>query len=251
MLESTAVIIQHDIPNRLVTLPDEIQHQTRDLLTRADAVGEITSAEQFEDADDLCGKINRHEKQIEEARRAVKQPVLDLGRAIDAACKDALAPLNAARKRLGASVLEWQKKERARLEAERQERERLAREKAEAEARAEQERLRAEAAERQRREAEAAELLGDVAPEAQPVEQIEVRPAAVHVPAAPAPKAASVNVRRVKKLVIDNPCKIPIRVGGHEVRPIDEAALRRVLLSGFLCEGARIEEVEEVVGRGR
>lgn len=246
---TTPAIITHAIPDRIVALPDEVHERTRELLGYAGGISDITNADEFRAADALCAELQRHEKAIETARVAVKAPVLDLGRAIDAACKDALAPLGEARKAVGRAVMDWQRKERERLDAERREAERLARIEAEKRAAEERARLEAERAERQAREAEAAALFGDPEP-VKDERPIAVRPVEVSLPAVQAPRAQSVQVRKVKRLRIIDAETIPVHLGPYLVREINESVLTMALREGHLCEGAELVEVEDVVGRG-
>lgn len=101
-------------------------------------------------------------RSVEDSRKDVKAPVLEVGRTIDAVAKDYLAPLDAEAKRLSAMVGSYQEAQRRKAEKERQEAARV-----QAEAVAEMQRKQAaaaaagdeEAADKAR--AEAAEKIAD------------------------------------------------------------------------------------------
>lgn len=127
--------------------------QRDELLTLARRGTSITTAEQAQKAGAFLKRIADFTRTIEETRKTVKAPVLDVGKRIDAVATELTRDLDAELKRisglLGAFAAEqkrkeeearrkaWEEQERIRLDAERRERE--AREKEERERKAKEE----------------------------------------------------------------------------------------------------------------
>lgn len=132
--------------------------QRDELLTLARKGTAITSSESAQKCAAFLTRLKAFTRAIEEARAAVKAPVLDVGRRIDTVAAELTRDLDAEAKRiaglLGAFAAEqerreeearrkaWEEQERIRLEAEKRERE--AREKTEAEERERQRKAREE-----------------------------------------------------------------------------------------------------------
>jgi len=128
------------------------------LLTLAQKGTAITSSDQAQRAALFLKELATFTRTIEETRNAVKAPILDAGRKIDAVARTLTVDLEAEAKRIGGLLASfqaeqkrkeedarraaWQEQERIRLDAERKERE--AREKAEAEERERQRKVREE-----------------------------------------------------------------------------------------------------------
>lgn len=156
------------IPTTPVTLPrfelaSDAQTRIQAALELAECVSSVATPQQNEFAATAQREVRLLLSEIETARDALKRPILDLGRAIDAKAKEVRAPLETERDRIGllcANYLaEEREKERARIQEierkAREERERIEREQREAEARA---RAAQEAAERSAREQREREL---------------------------------------------------------------------------------------------
>lgn len=116
-----------------------------ELLSRAQSTAGITNADDAKYAAAIMADMARFTRTIEETREAVKRPLLEAGRKIDATAKDLVAQVEAESKRLGALVGGYQAAQR-KLEEEARRR-----------AYEEQERIRRELEDRERRIREEAE----------------------------------------------------------------------------------------------
>lgn len=192
----------------------------------------------FDAANQLYSDLAQARKLIEDRRTEAKRPVIDLGKAIDEACKPYAAMCSDAEVMLAPLLKAY----------ERAEQERVAREKAEAERVAREERERLEAAERARVDA----AIDDSFPGDEPV-MVEHK---VHVPVAyvpPAPKSA-VRSKASKVLVIEDRAVIPrsVRVGDEDVALwiLDEVTVKRLLTLKTKIAGVRLDEVEGFAPKG-
>ncbi len=184
-------------------------------LTRRGRAIEVSDDVTFERADKLNAEARWFLKGLEKSRVEIKRPYLECGRAIDAAHKEAAAPLREVTDRLSQDVLAYQ---RAREREANEQRARVAREAAEAarkEAQRKQDELKAIADGKPR----------EVVPPPPPI----VRPTPMPLPP---PVAKSVTTRRAKTLQIDE-TRLPhaITIGGVEV-PLwipDTATIKRLL----------------------
>lgn len=181
---------------------------------------------------------------IEKDRKAIKAPILDLGRAIDAAAREVVDPLAESIKRVGERIAECDNARKA--EADRIKREAEA---AEAKARAER-----EAAERAAAEARAA---GDAEAAAKAkADAAAARAAAAEArtakASAPEVKGSAVRTVRRAELVIDDRSKIPLRSAvGRELWTLDEKAVIESIEGGIAVAGCRVVYTEHVGGTGR
>lgn len=186
-----------------VAILPEAYHQRTEALEAAQFVVKVESKFAFEMAVEALKSLKAIEKAVEASRKAVKAPVLDLGRSIDAAAETFLASVKTESERLTKLATAWEAEQRrisAEAERQRQEEEAKAKraelerlralewerqqaEKAAAAARSEEERL---AAEERRKQAEASA--------AAVTEQAAVREASAPVVVA-APKTAGTVVR--------------------------------------------------------
>lgn len=196
----------------------------------------ITNAADFDAAGEAYRSAQKLEKDIEKARKDAKAPVLDLGRALDAAADAATRPLSDARNRLGLVIGDYQTREAKRVAEER-----AAAARAIAEQAAEQARQRAEAA----RATLAAE----------PQLPLPVAPIVIPPKVEAAPKSV---VRMVTKysLRVTAAERIPRKVyddadNVYSLMVLDEAAAIRALRAGVTINGCELvtEEVPAAIGR--
>lgn len=231
-MSSRAIVLATGIPAQVVCLDEAVAARVDAAVARAQAITAV-SRDNMGEVDAAILGVNGLLKSIEDARTALKKPVLDLGKALDAAAKDATAPLSAEKARLSGLVLGFQRAEaeKARIAAEK--------------ARAEQARLEQEQREREDLARVKAQAFNKPVVPPPPV----VRPVVYAHPPPPPPPSMSVTARKVKVLVIDDPAKVPVRVNGFELRPISESAVKLALSSGIEVPGARLEEREIAVTR--
>ena len=125
-------------------LTSEFIAQRDDAIAAAALIARVSTPAENETANTALSNLLALSRQVESARKKVKEPVLDLGRGIDAVAKEAVAPIEAAAAPVKQLICDYQaaEREKARQEALRIERERReAEEKAAAERRAEEARI--------------------------------------------------------------------------------------------------------------
>lgn len=235
------ITIANPLPSLVIALPSALSDRAAvasanldDALARF--TDGITNAADFADAGNAYSAAQKLEKDIEKARKEAKAPVLDLGRALDAAAEAATKPLVDARNRLGVVIADYQQREAKRVAEERA---------AAARALAEQ------AAEQARHAAEAARAARSAEP------QLPLPPAPIVIPAKveAAPKSV---VRMVTKysLRVTAAERIPRKVfdaadNVYALMVLDEAAAIRALRAGCEIAGCELvtEEVPAAIGR--
>ena len=235
-----AVVVSNPLPSAVVIIDSAAMAKIHALSERASKAADIAAGnpdglwsdrKHFDAAADLYSQIRTIEKVVEDNRKALKAPVLDYGRKIDAAAKGAIEPLQSARDMLGAPLARYQKHlddlaEQARIE---QERAKLAE---------------MEAA-RQRRQAEAdaamADLVGDTLPE-MPVAEPEPAP----MIEAPAPATKVVRMHTAYTLEIVDAAQIP-----REYLVPDESAIKRAMRDGADVPGCVLHVESKPVATGR
>lgn len=262
-----ALTITHHIAAPLEVIDAALGLKAQNL-TQAIKVLDVVDAATFEAGNRLLIESHQALKDLEAARVRLKKPITELGKAIDSVVAKVADPLEAAKKSMQGKVAAHQRAEQEKAAKAQREAEEKARIEREA---AEQERARQQAIADAKHAAEVAAAQAKAEAEAKELEAVlgkpvevkvaEVAPApkiAAFVPA-PAPpitaapvKAAAIQTRRVKKVVIDDERAVPPYVGGECLRPIDTGAVRRALEAGVAVPGCRIVEVEEVgMARGR
>lgn len=127
-----------------VSATSEIRAQIEQALESTALIGAVSDVESNAKAADAIGQLKAIAATIEKARKAIKEPVLELGRAIDAKAKELSQELVVEMNRIGKAVTDWQteqmEKQRAAERLRQQELERIERERREAEEKAERER---------------------------------------------------------------------------------------------------------------
>ena len=257
-----ALTITHHIAAPLEVVPSDLGLKAQNL-TQAIQVLEVVDAATFEAGNRLLVEAHQAAKDLEAARVRLKKPITDLGREIDRIVASVADPLGAAKRSMQGKVAAYQRKLQAEADAIRREAEEKARIEREA---AEKERQRLQAIADADHAAKVAELKAKAAAEAteleailgRPVEAkpVEVGPAPkIELPATPAPatvavvapaKPSAVQIRTVQKLVIDDEAAVPAYVSGINVRPIDTAAVKKLLAAGVTVPGCRMVAVEEI-----
>lgn len=257
---SPAIIVINPLPSEIVALSAEAGEQISALVARADAVGQIVNTDSYNAADIVVGECASLAKAIEAERKRIKEPVIALGRALDDAAGEALAPLLGIKAELGRRLLTYQKAENARR-AEELRKVAEARAAAEAKARAEQaeaNRIRKDA-EARRIEAEMAQEQlppsADLAPWEQPEPLPEVPDAVVIIPeyiapATPLLKSSSVVRKMVKRVEITDPAAVPREFMGVALWIIDTKAVEKLAKAGAQIPGVTITEHETLAAKG-
>jgi len=223
-------------PDVIVAGPDLFEKAQQCITAVAATPTVIDDEDMLDYCDELFRDITAVRADVESARKEAKEPVLDMGRAIDGAAKELLAPLEKARVAIGNRLADWTRRERQRAqEAE------AARRKAEAAALEEQ----------RKREREAAKAVEEGKPEPPPAAPIVVASEPIPV----ARVSSAVSSRKAKTLVIDDLSAIPasIKVGDQDVqllKPI-EAAIKRLLNLGVEVPGCHMQEEEVLAARRR
>jgi len=206
----------------LVAISEEHAAKIRQLVRKGSAM-QVRDAESFAAADALNGEIRELSRAIEDQRKELSRPALDLQRTLKAVADEARAELQRATqllsKRLHNYTAEQERKQR--------------------EAAAEAERARA------RREAEEMR---------KPGASVELLPPEGSVPATvevdPVPKAKSVRTRRKKTLVIHDVSKIPATFGTVRLMVPDEQAIKKLLEAGVDVPGCSLVEERAVTNPG-
>lgn len=267
-MTAPALTVSHQIAAPLQVVPDELGNKAHTLAI-AIKVLDVVDAATHEAGTRLLLESHQALKDLEAARVKFKKPITELGKAIDTVVANLADPLGLAKKSMQGKVAKYEAAEKAKADAIRREaEEKAAKERAEAEH--ERARLQAEADELHRQEVAAAEAKAKAEAEelaavlGKPVEAkpVEVAPAPkVELPFTPAPtppitaapiKPSAIQMRKVKKMVVDDEAAVPAYVAGINVRPIDQSAVRKLLEASIAVPGCRIVEVEEVaMSRGR
>ncbi len=224
-----AVIVESPLSLPVVAVSPEVVEQVSALSQKASEIKRIEDRVGFAYADQVCGDIRKLGRELEKQRTEVKAPILELGRAVDAASKEVAQLLKEAGDRLGREVLRYQRVEREKAE------------KAERERRAREAELQREADARATEEAEIADLFEDSAPAPAPAPRVDL----VAPKSAAPPKAKSVSTRKVPKLVIFDGSLIP-----RAYLVPDQVQIKQALQSGIEVPGCRIESEETVVSKG-
>lgn len=246
----THIAVRHEVPApTVVVIDDDVRAQIFDLVAKADAIDTVDDAS-FAESNKLVAAMAALERAIEDSRKQVKAPVLDLGRNIDSAARSVLDPCARSRKRVAALIDKRQREievERRRVEAENQRRIEEARRKVEEEKR--------------RREAEIAALESQGAEsedDKRALEELHIehqaegqRTAIVALEQPPEPEKSVVSARVNKIPEIVDASQIPHAMNGIELmRPV-MANIRKLLVAGVAVPGARLVEQRTLATRRR
>ena len=236
---SAAVVVPNQLPSGLVAVSAETAAAIAALEAEGKAISAITTADEFARADEVLLRIVKLTKGVEEERKRLKAPILDLGRALDDAANEAVTTLLGIKTDLGLSLLAYQQAENARREAERRK------------------------LEEQRRQADEAARLAafaaagnDVAPWDEPRGESpaivpDVLPPTYDQQVAAAPiKSSSVVRKTVRRVEIFDPSLVPDSIAGVALREINTKAVERLAKNGVQIPGVRIIEVETLAAKG-
>jgi hypothetical protein len=249
----SAVLIANPLPAQIVALSEEAAANLAGLIRQGEALTTVANADDYAAADHVLAQVVKALKDIEAERKRIKAPIIDLGRALDEAAGEALAPLAGLKVELGKKLLAYQTAENARR-AEEARKVAEARAAAEAKARAEQ-----QEADRIRKEAEAARLSAEMAVEVAaergetlpPWEMLDAPaevPAPVVIvpeyiaPAAPLLKSSAVTTKTVKRLEVYDESQIPAEAAGVRLWIRDDKAIEKLLKAGVAVPGCRLVE---------
>jgi hypothetical protein len=139
----TTELIHVELTGTSILTTDEAKEIASNLHTELAALTLVNSPATQAAATDKARNAQSFLKRLEADRKAVKAPVLELGRKIDTLADDLAAPVKTEMNRVGALVAKFQTAEAARVEAERRDRE--AKERAAMQAKFEADRLAREA----------------------------------------------------------------------------------------------------------
>ncbi len=237
------ITIPNSLPPTLVAVSAETLDQVQALATRAQ-LAQVVDVSSFEHADALMAEINRTIKAIESGRMELKRPVIDLGRQLDNAAGEALAPLLGVTADLRKRINDFTVAENQRRQEE-DRRRRAAAEEARRQAQAEAD------AKRQAEEAAAASIPPEdlPPPDLTPVIIPEVMVAPVREL-----RSTSVVSKRVKRVVIKDPNLVPYELvmNGQPTRLwlLDEAKVRKLALAGVTIPGVEVIDDTALAAKG-
>jgi hypothetical protein len=244
----SAVTIASPMPAVSVLVSDEALNRIDKALHTSGVIAVIPDGDEqaFKVADAAYQALQVLSREVESTRETLKAPALAFGRSLDAAARDAVAPIEAEKARLGAVIKGWQVRENAK----REEAARVAREAAAAAAK-EAQRIADEAAKAK----EAARIAAlpqedpepgvdpEPVPEA-PVFTAPVKPAVIIPTVMARPMVtSSVREKRAKVLVIEDASQIPRELSGAVLLVPDESQIKRLLTAGIKVPGCRLDEV--------
>lgn len=232
------VTLHNELPADIVVISAESMAKISGAIA---AAAEFTVVTEYnvKEADQAWREIQGLLRAIEVERTKWKRPLLDLGKAIDTAAKQAVEPLEAARSLLGSTINIFNAEQR-----------RKADEAAAAERKRQQEAADAEAKRvREENEKRAKDAAAKRLPPPPPVIPAPP-PRTSAIPKPPPPIVSSaVTTRKVKELVVIDRNAIPDEVGGVFLWDLNEDAVKRLVLAGAKIPGVDIVEVEVNAGR--
>ncbi len=232
--EGCDIGIVHHIRTQLVAVTAEAMQQIATLCRTGRAM-KVRDDATFERGDEINKQMRSFLRDLESHRKLIKQPVLDLGRSIDSACKEAVQPLTDASTRLSTELMRYQRE---------QEEERS---KQEAERKRELERI-AKANQAAAREA----VVGDTSKSRTIADEAADAMHKATAGPVPAPvKSKSVHAVRRKALRITDISLLPVLIespSGTVFRLLtpDHAAIRKAIEAGAKVLGAVLEEVDGI-----
>ena len=105
----TQITIKPDIAKTIVVINVPTQKAISKVIRSANAIEHIEDDKQFHAADVLVGQIHALDKELKAQRKQVKDPLLQAGRLIDAACKPHQLMLKEAKNRVATHVASYRK----------------------------------------------------------------------------------------------------------------------------------------------
>ena len=213
-MELTPEKVVATIPQSVVIEQQERQQTTenKELASRV-ATMVITTDDQYREAGEIGKEIKRRQKMVTELFAPIKEAANKAHKAACAREKEMLTPLNqaeqAVKRAMGTYAMEQERKRREAEEA--------ARRRAEEEAR------------RLLEEAQKQEEQGNKEASAAALEEAVVMAETPVVAAAPVPVAKGVTQKKAWDIVVENPAAVPVEVMGVVIRPVDEAAIKKLV----------------------
>lgn len=248
----SALTIPNPLPPVLVAISAEARDQISALEAQAADIVAIACMDDYTAADAVLAQVIKAIRDLENERKRIKAPIIDLGRQLDEAASEASTGLLVIKSALGQKLLVFQQAENRRRDEERQ---RLEAQRREAE---EQARKAREIEEHNQREiARAAAAAAEVAPWEEP--PAEAAPDLIPVVEAPtfeqqfaaAPlKSHSVVAKTIRRVEITNPELVPREFGGVALWIIDTKAVERLAKAGAQIPGVTITDVHITAAKG-
>lgn len=121
MSEELQIVVHGEYPRPQVELAPSAFTAREVAIAKAQQITEITSITDLDDAAVALTLVKSLTRSVEDSRKEVKAPVLDIGKKIDQVAKDYLAPLEVEAKRLSVMVGSYQEAQRRKAERARQE----------------------------------------------------------------------------------------------------------------------------------
>lgn len=219
------------IESTIVLLAPDAAAQARDLLASAAELGDIDS-DNFNRADEIVARLQGWLSRLELSRKAAKEPVITLGRAIDSVAGGWSDAMTRAKDALSARIA---KRLRA-LEVQRQQ------------AEAAREAALAKAVEQV---AAVAALPADTAADEQARDELVLASAVVLLPTVPARPKSAVQLRQNQAVAITDASKIPHKLNGLVLLEPKLANIKKLLVAGVAVPGATLVLEEGTAVRGR
>lgn len=249
---STALVLAHDIAAPLVVFDAATAAEAKAIATELRTIRALGKIDDntLARADAAVRRAAGLGKRIETNRVAVKAPVLELGRAIDAACREHIDSLDGESKAVAVLINAHVQRKAAEARAVEEAQRRAVEEAARI---AEERRMQDEAALAALQSsgevltAEDAVVVAELAAEAEVKRELD---AVVPLPIAPPVPKTSVSQRMVDELEVFDDDAIPRRINGIDLLVRDDAAVKRLLKAGVDVPGCRLVKRPQVARRG-
>jgi hypothetical protein len=121
MSDTLEIVVSGSLPSPQIELSVEAFNARTLALEASGRIKAIASVADLDSAAAALTKLKALTRSVEDSRKEVKAPVLEVGRRIDAVAKDYLTPLEAEAKRLSVIVGSYQEAQRRKAEKEREE----------------------------------------------------------------------------------------------------------------------------------
>lgn len=225
-----------------VALSAELRSRVEALAVQAQQITEVDNPEQQVQAANACKAIAIQLKEIEDSRKAIKSPLLEIGRQIDRVAEEAGKPILDEKSRLAGLVTQYQIKEEKKAaiqrEMARQEQERIAKEAAEL-----AEKARLAALDKNTDQMDAA-VLDELAKE----KMTQLSQAVSAPPPAP-PKASGMVTRKELRYEITDPMKVFARWPHFFELKEKVSVIKGTITKEFDCPGMRVWEEQTTTFR--
>lgn len=243
----SAITIPNALPAVLVAVSLETIEKRDDLLDRSVATRKagVTDEASHKAANAVFKELHTFARAVETNRKDLKKPILEMGRALDAAADEAMAAIETEKSELGAAIATFEREENARREE--------VRRKAEAEARRQEAEALAAAETRRMQEQAAAEFAAPPGEEPAPVQDFGrdvVKPVAAAPTPAPLKSSVRTTVRR--KAVVTDTAAVPFMLNGLRLwKEVDLVTVKTLLDAGIQVPGCTLVEEASIGAKGR